>query len=64
MENGVKKMNTIIKIIDDLLQELEQETTKEQEANNLIRYYIVKEQISIVKILKVRIQIENIKGAK
>lgn len=52
-------MNTAIKIMDDMIKFLSEEATKEQESNNLIRYYVVKEQISIVKILKVRIQMEN-----
>jgi hypothetical protein len=62
--NGVNKMNTAIKIMDEMIKFLSEEATKEQESNNLIRYYVVKEQISIVKILKVRIQMENKKGKK
>lgn len=57
-------MNTAIKIMDEMIKFLSEEATKEQESNNLIRYYVVKEQISIVKILKVRIQMENKKGKK
>ena len=51
-------MNKVIEIMDDMIEFLSEEATQEQESNNLIRYNVVLEQISIVKILKVRIQME------